>query len=175
MAGGAPGSDARGQRSTGARTGIGWPCGARPTTTIRIGSADSAGKTHWGRKPPEEAYTHTARCTSCEKPSPIGAGNHLLGQANNLPQCTITYPNATAHPPQQYPAVKKLPPIAYPDDPLPTPLRECARRGSCGDSVVGIQRYPVRGAVECATEAGRAAVNRCVLRRSPPSFLRGAL
>ena len=181
MAGGAPGSDARGQRSTGARTGIGWPCGARPTTTIhrvgRLGREDALGQetTHWGRKPPEEAYTHTARCTSCEKPSPIGAGNHPLGQANNLPQCTVTYPNATAHPPQQYPAAEKLPPIAYPDDPLPTPLRECARRGSCGDSVVGIQRYPVRGTVERAAESGCAAVNRCVPRRSPPASLRGAL
>ena len=157
---GAAGSDARGQRSTGARTGIGWPCGARPTTTIRIGSPDSAGKTHWGRKPPTgtgnhlRKPTHTARCTSCEKPSPIGAGNHPLGQANYLPQCAVTYPNATAHPPQQYLAVEKLPPIAYPDEPLPIPLRECARRGSCGDSATGIQRYPVRGAVECATGSG---------------------
>ena len=81
----------------------------------------------------------------------IGAGNHLLGQVNNLPQCTVTYPNATAHPPQQRPAAENLlplptpmhrnlpqcdsapapaapgcgesAPIAYPDDPLPTPMR----------------------------------------------------
>ncbi|ERH32847.1 hypothetical protein HMPREF1550_00884 [Actinomyces sp. oral taxon 877 str. F0543] len=32
-----------------------------------------------------------------------------MGQANNLPQCTVTYPSATAHPPQQYPAGEKLP------------------------------------------------------------------
>ena len=84
----------------------------------------------------------------------IGAGNHPLGQANYLPQCAVTYPNATAHPPLQYPAAEKLPPIAYPNARLPIPLRECARRGSCGDSATGIQRYPVRGAVECATGSG---------------------
>ena len=39
----------------------------------------------------------------------IGAGNHPLGQANNLPQCTVTHPNATTHPPQQCPAAEKLP------------------------------------------------------------------
>jgi len=83
-----------------------------------------------------------------------GAGNHPLGQANYLPQCAVTYPNATAHPPLQYPAAEKLPPIAYPNARLPIPLRECARRGSCGDSATGIQRYPVRGAVECATGSG---------------------
>ena len=126
-----------------------------------------------------------------------GVGNHPLGQANYLPQCAVTYPNATAHPPQQYPAAEKLPPIAYPNARLPIPLRECARRGSCGDSATGIQRYPVRGAVECgggvrgfaarrapwpcaglwsaAAGSGCAAVNRCVPSRSPPSSLRGVL
>ena len=51
----------------------------------------------------------------------IGAGNHLLGQVNNLPQCTVTYPNATAHPPQQRPAAENL-------LPLPTPMTRCLLR-----------------------------------------------
>ena len=48
---------------------------------------------HWGRKPP------------------TGAGYGALGQVNNLPQCTVTCPNATAHPPQQCPTAEKLLPL----------------------------------------------------------------
>ena len=57
---------------------------------------------HRGRKPPVVS-PHWGRLI------PIGAGNHSLGQANNLPQCTVTYPDATTHPPQQCPATEKLP------------------------------------------------------------------
>ena len=57
---------------------------------------------HRGRKPPVVS-PHRGRLI------PIGAGNHPLGQANNLPQCTVTYPNATTHLLQQCRATEKLP------------------------------------------------------------------
>ena len=57
---------------------------------------------HRGRKPPT-VNPHRGRLI------PIGAGNHPLGQANNLPQCTVTYPNATTHLLQQCRATEKLP------------------------------------------------------------------
>ena len=37
-----------------------------------------------------------------------------MGQVNNLPQCTVTYPNATAHRPQQCPTAEKLLPLPVP-------------------------------------------------------------
>ena len=111
---------------------------------------------HRGRKPPT-VNPHRGRLI------PIGAGNHPLGQANNLPQCTVTYPDATTHPPQQRPATEKQPhlptpithclpqcdnapapaapghgettPFAYPNEPLPTPMR--ARPPQCGPAQPG--------------------------------------
>ena len=44
---------------------------------------------HWGRA--------CAGGTGAE--GGIGVGNHLLGQVNSLPQCTVTYLNAGARPP----------------------------------------------------------------------------
>ena len=90
---------------------------------------------HRGRKPPTVS-PHWGRLT------PIGAGNHSLGQANNLPQCAVTYPNATTHPPQQCPAAEKLPhclprcPVAYPDaGPRSPQMSHCLPQ--CGPARLG--------------------------------------
>ena len=88
---------------------------------------------HRGRKPPVVS-PHWGRLI------PIGAGNHSLGQANNLPQCTVTYPNATTHLLQQCRATEKLPhclpqcgPTLPPNVPLPTPMTHCLPQ--CGPAL----------------------------------------
>ena len=106
----------------------------RPPSTPPGQAGDARGPARsFIRGPRQRRHGHPSRAKWMHRgqESLIGAGNHPLGQAICLPQCTVAYPNAPLPTLLPAPMRRCLPRCGhapYPNAPLPTPMPHCPPR-----------------------------------------------